>query len=106
MYSISYINRDKHRTDKHEGGHGAHGAGGGQELWSGRNACIGLADGDCLMCVLPSPLPDHLSHLYASETRKKGAFNDKGWFVEFADGCPPPAQCVSPLWGEAHVWTC
>jgi hypothetical protein len=62
-------------------------------LWSGCNAHIECARGDCgggggLTCP---PAWSPAAGLYVCTTGKHGASNDKGWFA----GCPPPVtKCL------------
>jgi hypothetical protein len=97
MCRISDIHKDRHRTDKRgrDRGRCARRTWGWLgTLWSGRDALIGSADGDCslrdgVMCVSPLPLagsfvPDLC--VCVTTGKKNFAHADMRWFI---DGCPP-----------------
>jgi hypothetical protein len=139
MYSISYINKDKHRTDKHEGGQGGIvriGRGvarsSGQEGMHVSDSLMVIALGKKGLCVCSPPLCQitYLICMLAKQEKKERLMTRGGLLSLLmgahpllsvcllyggrhmfgrADGdcsAHPPAQCVSPLFGEAHVWTC
>jgi hypothetical protein len=75
--------------------------------WSGRNACVQCADGDCtggdgVMCVLPLPLAgSRVTHLYACVIGKKMECVTKRSDLLF---CGHPCSVhISIMWGCARL---